>query len=193
MKLLKKIILSLFLFNKIIFANEDVIEGFEALFLKIASEAFFSEYEDEKNTTYINRDKIKNVEKKLQILYQKMEEFQEELVEIKNLKKQLQVILNDFSPTTTIIKKFKIEKFHKTETLKTKDVNITKKVEKINKLRLISSSAKVRNFPFLNSEVTRVLKRDEIIIIDNCDSFGWCKIKDKEEYIQKYLFLIKLN
>lgn len=212
-------IVSIFLLTiSFTFAEDEIgVEGFEALFLKIASEAFFSEYEDEKNITYTNRDKIKEIEEKLKVLYKVTKELKDEIKETKELKKQLSSLLSEFSPATLgeIEKIDNIEKENlelqnlklelknlkdKIATISKKEIVKSEKVSKkevkknqesyeVKKLRLISSSAKVRKTPFINSTAIKLLNRDDIVEIESCDKFGWCKIKKEEAYIEKYLFL----
>lgn len=195
--------------------------GFEALFLKIASESFFSEYEANKELLYLNQDKIERLEynfeqineylKRLSTIKQKLNSEYEDMKKLKSslisIVKELskdEIDLNLLNNSEMESLKLEIESLKsQIQTLKSlkqeplsieREDNIIYKRESqesnsTTKLKLISKSANIRETPFLTSEVLDTLNRDEIIVVDRCDKYGWCKLRDRDGYIPKYLFL----
>ncbi len=211
---MRVILLFCLIFN-LTFANSFPVEGFEALFLKIASESFFSEFERDKNMTVSNKDKLKEVDEKLKILYKTTRELKEDIKEVRELKAKLTSFLSEvsMSPLGTIEKKQneqiksnieveelkmeilmlknQLENFSTTPKKDVNNSNYTIESSEVKKLTANSKTINVRAKPSRKSKIMRVLKRGEIIQIESCNKYGWCKIQGKDEFIEKYLFLGK--
>jgi hypothetical protein len=48
------------------------------------------------------------------------------------------------------------------------------------------NSSFLRKHAFLESDTVANAQRDDILIIEKCDRYGWCKVKGKEEYIELF-------
>jgi hypothetical protein len=173
---LKKFFLFILFLSQISFAGE-ALNGLEAMFLKISSELFFSDYENEKNITHSNKNKIKEIDKKLILLDKNMKLLNADLVEVKRLKDKLNFKLKEISNDR--VKKLKIN-IH----------NIRNKNS--DKLRVAVDIARIRELPFKNSKILGILNREDIIEIKECNGYNWCKLKSKNGYIARYL-LKELN
>lgn len=211
-----------------LFANSKNIDenlnslGFEALFLKIASEAFFSEYEDGKSVTYSNQKRVQKLEKSLkdiQTFLSKLSEMKQQLdreaEDLKRTKQQLFSILKELSsseksPNIEVNNLFKrdeditylkkeIDNLKNMLDLMRKNIKKEKKISsktppkietifKDEKLKVIAQSANIRLEPFLDSNISGELKQNSIIEIESCDRYGWCKLKNSEGFVAKYLF-----
>ena len=49
----------------------------------------------------------------------------------------------------------------------------------------------LRTEAFSDALISREVKKDDVLKIEKCDSFGWCKVFDKQEYIPRYKLYVK--
>ena len=48
-------------------------------------------------------------------------------------------------------------------------------------------NSNIRKEPNSQAEIVEVVKKDTKIQIEFCDKYDWCKLKDEEKYISKFL------
>jgi len=71
--------------------------------------------------------------------------------------------------------------------------NLNKKNFKVSNFKaiVIHEKASIKNSPYQSSLIVRYVFRNDILLIKSCNKYGWCKLKDKNEYIPKYKLKIK--
>jgi ribosomal protein L4 len=146
---------------------------------KIGVTSLINDFEKEKKNIKQNSNDIEMLKKDIKYLLQQ------------NIKNKL-VVKNDTSilPQTntkdeiTILKN-KIKKLNQyIKTLKQpQNTNFIKAYIDVSK-------ASLKNSPYQNGKVIKYVYQDDILYLDGCDKYGWCKIKDKKEYIPKFKLYI---
>lgn len=152
----------------------------------------------------INSEKSKLNEKDIKALNQKVELILAELykekrvltsedmevTKVENIEKNTEV--EELKQQVILLKK-EIEKLKKVKEVKKEKINDAKpfdKKVKNNKYKTMIVSGKlinVYNRAYPNSKVLSTLKKDTVVKIEYCDSFGWCKLANKKEYVKKFL------
>ena len=151
----------------------------EMFMFKIGITSLTYDLENEKKNIYNNSSEIEQLKKDMKYLLEQ------------NIKSKL-VIKDDisFPIDNTQNKDIEILKLEN-EKLKSyiqkleKKKKITKSIKKII-AKIYAKKVSTKKIPFQNGEIVRYLYLNDIIKIENCDKYGWCKLQDKEEYIPKF-------
>lgn len=153
---MKKLILYILLLTQVI-ANEDK-SSTEAFLLKLGISSLINDFEYEKQNINQNSQDIESLKRDIKYLMQE------------NLKLKLNIkddILIEQKVVSVIQKKKEI-------------------TTKMLKLRVAVPKTSIKNSPYEKATIIRYIYKDEILIFENCNDFGWCKIKNKNEYIPKF-------
>jgi len=67
-----------------------------------------------------------------------------------------------------------------------KNLTNTKQKSSILEAIVIHQKASIKNIPYQNGKIVRYVYWHDILEIQSCDKYGWCKLKDRNEYIPKY-------
>lgn len=54
------------------------------------------------------------------------------------------------------------------------------------KLRVAVEKSTLRSSPYSTAEIIKYVYRNEILILENCSNYGWCKLLNKDLYIPKF-------
>jgi len=207
---MKKVFIFIFL-SIFIYANED-IEELETIFLKIGVEAFLKDFENEKNITANQQQMIdflssKVYEHEMELKKLSENENQKEnrvnknnnflVVERNNVNlKDLYKKIDKMEKEIKFYKNLSIKNEKKLIELKSKRINIVKNtntniINSIQEVLINKDNTVIRAKPFFDAKVLRTLKKSSAIDIESCDKYGWCKLKNEDAYIAKYLLRFK--
>jgi len=107
------------------------------------------------------------------------------LNDFSNEKDKLQLNSNDIhklkSDVEYILRQINKNKLSERRTLSAIDMN-NKEQFSIN-----SNESYIREEPYGKSKIIRQVPFGELVSISYCDEYGWCKIKNKEEYIPRFV------
>lgn len=153
----------------------------EMFLFKIGFTSLLEDFEKEKDITSLNTDDIKQLQKNVKYILQIMNKNKLEeqssfqtlnnknedrlLLEIQSLRDELNLLKLDI--------KSKKEKH--------------KELSKVKIIKVRVKEANTRKSPFIDSKVIDKLYFGEIVDIEFCNSYGWCKLKNKKQYIAKFL------
>lgn len=56
--------------------------------------------------------------------------------------------------------------------------------------RVLVDELNIKSEPYYDSNILYVLKRNDIVNIEYCDTFNWCKLKNESSFIPKHLLKI---
>jgi hypothetical protein len=177
-------------------ANDNTVKTSELeLFLfKIGFESLLKDVDINKDKSSLNESEIKNINEKIELI-------------MRELYKDNRILLNDSGKKDTLssignedLEDLKIQvSFLKEEILKLKEnkefIYNEKKEKKekaslsikLDEMRVVSNSANIYSSSFSEAKIIRNIRRNEIVLIEKCDKFSWCKIKNKNEYIKRFL------
>lgn len=197
-----KLIIALLLLFIPIFSQDEIetTDALDLLLLKIVSQAFMSDYENEKNLTRKNSEAIKSLESAIRELNKKIEELKtligkekiasigsETITSSNNISsEEARLLKSEIDALKTLLLRLISEK--KDSVDKKREI---KDEEIVNlKLELIAKVAQVKKEPSIKSNSIKSLQRGAIISVSNCNKYGWCKLKDEDGYVAKYLFSV---
>jgi hypothetical protein len=66
---------------------------------------------------------------------------------------------------------------------------LPKKKRAIREFRVVVDEMTIRSRPSADSSGLGTLRRDERVIFEVCDRFGWCRLQGREGFVPDYLFL----
>lgn len=199
--MLKYIFLLLLSLN-ILNAEEDVVKTSELeLFLfKVGFESLLKDVDITKDKSSLNEKEIKTINEKIELIMSELYKDKRILLnnsedtkspvlnkdELINLKQEILFLKEEVQKLkeTQNVKVLKEEK--KILIIKPKEIEI-KKESNTKQMRVVSDIANVYDNAFPKSNIIKKLKRDDLISIESCDSFGWCKLSSKKEYIKRFL------
>ena len=202
-----KILVMLILCLNILFSqeeNQNVVKTSELeLFLfKVGFESLLKDVDSTKNKSEINEEELKKLSSKVELIMNEV--YKEKRVlnadnnstvvinssdkqEIELLKKEIELLklqMQEFSNNKITMKNEEEKKEIKEKQIE--DIIITKTLE--NQTRKIAvDSSNIRSKPNTQAEIVEVLAIDTVIEIESCDKYDWCKLKDEEKYISKFL------
>ena len=181
----KKIVLILFL-SLSIFANENnkTKTALEMFMFKIGITSLTYDLENEKKNIFNNSSEIKALKDDIRYLLEQ------------NIKNKL-VIKDD---TTLAIEDNKSEDFNKLKIenrklkryikkleSKYKEKTVKKKnISKFKKAFVDVEKVSIKEIPFQNGKILKYLYQNDIVYIDSCNRYGWCKLENNGGYIPKY-------
>ena len=199
-----KILLYIFLLSLFLNAaeqNSEKLTPLELFLFKIGYTALISDFENEKNITSANTKDIQKLKQSIDYLLNidngKLNSKSNLLIihdkNNKNnddkLKKEINVLKDEIKSLKVYIdSQLKLNK--KPQITKREPIDVQKllsKPSKSNKMSINGQNINVRDKPFLSGKIVANLKYGDIVVIEYCNEFGWCKIKDKNQYIAKYL------
>lgn len=201
-------------FNSL-FSNENLVKTSELeLFLfKVGFESLLKDVDLTKDKSELNTQEIKSINEKVELIMSELYKDKRVLLndsnennisnfdkeELNNLKKEIAYLKSE-------ILKIKDSKLEKKETLvknknkKVKQNSIVKqnKIEKKNlkkiekkeglkKMRVATKYLAVYSRMDTDSNVIKKLEHNTIIEINTCTNAGWCRLKDENYYVRRYL------
>ncbi len=185
MKIFFMIILSL----NVLLANEvntNIVKTSELeLFLfKVGFESLLKDVDTTKNKTSLNESEIEKLKSNIEIIM-------EEVYKNKKVLKidSSNIVLESSNKNDKELKILKEEiQILKTQMKELISKNISKKTN-IKEFAIIRVKfASIRKKPFSNAQVLYKLKKGNKIYIEFCDKYGWCKLKNENKYIARYMF-----
>lgn len=182
---MKKLVLALIITINL-FAQDEKPQAtqLELFLFKIGFNSLLNDYNNSKSDISNNSEKIKELDKKMDFIITKLNQ----------LSTEDKLIIDKKAPTINTPKN--IEKVPK---IVNKNIEIITNTEnddfafvgiKDNELFQVRRQNGINLYSKPNREkavIVRTLEYKTIIKLDGCNKFDWCKIKDKEEYIPKYL------
>lgn len=201
-----KILLGLILCLNILFSedeNKNIVKTSELeLFLfKVGFESLLKDVDLTKNKTEMNEEELKKLSSKVELIMNEI--YKERRVingennssftlnnsnneEIENLKNEIALLKTQMQE----LSKNKIENKEEISVDIKKEQNdkilVTQKEETQIKIVAVDNS-NIRNEPSTQAEIVEVVKKDTQLQIEFCDKYDWCKLKDEEKYISKFL------
>ncbi len=152
----------------------------EMFLFKIGFNSLLDDVNNEKNTTKLNSDNIKELKANVKHILEILNKKQLEKISSNNIS----VNNNNNSYLEQEIAQLKEEiKLLKNKQSQPKKVQIKNTTAKT---ALVKSETYIRNTPIPEGEIVRTVYKNETILIDYCNKFGWCKLKDKWEFIAKW-------
>lgn len=197
----------------------------EMLLFKIGFTALVEEFEQEKNITLSNSERIATLEKNFELLVKFMEMTRGELLKDKDIqvkpgnsygiynteamKKELSAILNAYKKEIDHSRDAELQRLRSEVAALKRDIraivrNTSAQVEEkpraqtreqtdgkagSNRFRVVVDEMNIRQKRSAASQSIGKLKRDDTVIFDSCDQYGWCTLKGREGFVPKYLFL----
>lgn len=206
---MKKLLISTLMGLTLLSAENNVTKTSELeLFLfKIGFNALLNDVDRQKGDINLNKEEIKVLQDKMKILFDEynkksfennikesivikddnedISKLKEELLllrdEIKTLKKELQEVKTTKQEIVVIEKKTEvIPKKLEVEEIK----NSIKAV-------VLKKELRVKNRPYLDAKTIKSYYRGDILQIESCNKYQWCKVENKEEYLAKYFLQFK--
>ena len=201
-----KILLGLLLCLNILFSedeNKNIVKTSELeLFLfKVGFESLLKDVDLTKNKVEMNEEELKKLSSKVELIMNEI--YKERRVingennssftlnnsnneEIENLKNEIALLKTQMQE----LSKNKIENKEEISVDIKKEQNdkilVTQKEE--TKIKIVSvDNSNIRNEPSTQAEIVEVVKKDTQLQIEFCDKYDWCKLKDEEKYISKFL------
>jgi|GEM_PF-2069546 len=196
-------ILFVFLFSfSLAFSNENVVKTSELeLFLfKIGFNALLEDVEVTKDKSTLNEEELKKVNEKIELIMNEL--YKNNRVLLNDLEKPSQKIdnkeLENLKQEIAFLKqeiiKLKEEKETKHEIIEDSTKETIEEVVKeestkneIKKMRVASDSINLYERSTSDSNVLKQLKRDMLLDIKWCNSFGWCKLNETNGYVRRFL------
>lgn len=192
--MLKYIFLLLLSFN-ILNAEEGVVKTSELeLFLfKIGFESLLKDVDITKDKSTLNEKEIKEINEKIELIMSELYKDKRVLLnssdkvysssnidkeELSNLKNEIEFLKKEIK---------KLKEIPKVKVLKENKKYIIRNVKSnLNQMRVATSFLAVYSKQNTQTDVIRKIKRNSIIKIDNCNN-GWCKLKDEDYFVRRYL------
>ena len=201
-----KILFGLLLCLNILFSedeNKNIVKTSELeLFLfKVGFESLLKDVDLTKNKAEINEEELKKLSSKVELIMNEI--YKERRVingennssftlnnsnneEIENLKNEIALLKTQMQE----LSKNKIENKEEISVDIKKEQNdkilVTQKEE--TQIKIVSvDNSNIRNEPSTQAEIVEVVKKDTQLQIEFCDKYDWCKLKDEEKYISKFL------
>lgn len=203
---MKKLLLSLCLASSLfaqeqIEAQEDNIvktSELELFLFKIGFQSLLNDVEITKNKSSLNEEELKKLNQKVNIIMDEVYKSKRVLktdsssVVINNdvNKKEIEILRNEIALLKEQMKELQTSKAQIKEEKKEVKTKIEPKEESLTMALVKTDELYVRAKPFSDAQILYTLKKDDEIEIERCTKFGWCKLKNEEKYVAR--FLIKL-
>ena len=129
---------------------------------------------------------------KIKVMYGSYSTKEKVLNELNNLPKDLvesnKPYIERISKKQDLYKKYNKEKF-------INEIEVNENVlEKNNYIvRIRVDEVNIREKPNNDSKILEVLTKDDIVKIDFCNSYGWCKLKGEDGFLAKFLLSFEVN
>lgn len=172
-----KIIICFLISINILIANQTntvKTSELELFLFKVGFESLLKDVDITKNKSDLNEEELVNLNSKIEIIMNeiyKTKKIPFETISDKDLIKEVSNLKKEVS-------------FLKKELNKILNTNI--KITS-NKYKIKAQTANIRSKPSRNARIITVLSKDTIIDIDSCNNYNWCKFKNEEKYIARFL------
>ena len=202
-----KILLGLLLCLNILFSedeNKNIVKTSELeLFLfKVGFESLLKDVDLTKNKAEMNEEELKKLSSKVELIMNEI--YKERRVingennssftlnnsnneEIENLKNEIALLktqMQELSKNKLIENKEEIT----VDIKKEQNDKILETQKEETQIKIVSvDNSNIRNEPSTQAEIVEVVKKDTQLQIEFCDKYDWCKLKDEEKYISKFL------
>ena len=201
-----KILLGLILCLNILFSedeNKNIVKTSELeLFLfKVGFESLLKDVDLTKNKAEINEEELKKLSSKVELIMNEI--YKERRVingennssftlnnsnneEIENLKNEIALLKTQMQE----LSKNKIESKEEitVDIKKEQNDKILENQKEETQIKIVAvDNSNIRKEPNSQAEIVEVVKKDTQLQIEFCDKYDWCKLKDEEKYISKFL------
>ena len=201
-----KILLGLLLCLNILFSedeNKNIVKTSELeLFLfKVGFESLLKDVDLTKNKVEMNEEELKKLSSKVELIMNEI--YKERRVingenhssftlnnsnneEIENLKNEIALLKTQMQE----LSKNKIESKEEitVDIKKEQNDKILETQKEETQIKIVAvDNSNIRKEPNSQAEIVEVVKKDTKIQIEFCDKYDWCKLKDEEKYISKFL------
>ena len=201
-----KILLGLLLCLNILFSedeNKNIVKTSELeLFLfKVGFESLLKDVDLTKNKAEINEEELKKLSSKVELIMNEI--YKERRVingennssftlnnsnneEIENLKNEIALLKTQMQE----LSKNKIENKEEitVDIKKEQNDKILENQKEETQIKIVAvDNSNIRKEPNTQAEIVEVVKKDTQLQIEFCDKYDWCKLKDEEKYISKFL------
>lgn len=201
-----KILFGLLLCLNILFCedeNKNIVKTSELeLFLfKVGFESLLKDVDLTKNKAEINEEELKKLSSKVELIMNEI--YKERRVingennssftlnnsnneEIENLKNEIALLKTQMQE----LSKNKIESKEEitVDIKKEQNDKILENQKEETQIKIVAvDNSNIRKEPNSQAEIVEVVKKDTKIQIEFCDKYDWCKLKDEEKYISKFL------
>ena len=201
-----KILLGLLLCLNILFSedeNKNIVKTSELeLFLfKVGFESLLKDVDLTKNKAEMNEEELKKLSSKVELIMNEI--YKERRVingenhssftlnnsnneEIENLKNEIALLKTQMQE----LSKNKIENKEEitVDIKKEQNDKILENQKEETQIKIVAvDNSNIRKEPNSQAEIVEVVKKDTKIQIEFCDKYDWCKLKDEEKYISKFL------
>ena len=201
-----KILLGLLLCLNILFSedeNKNIVKTSELeLFLfKVGFESLLKDVDLTKNKAEINEEELKKLSSKVELIMNEI--YKERRVingennssftlnnsnneEIENLKNEIALLKTQMQE----LSKNKIENKEEitVDIKKEQNDKILENQKEETQIKIVAvDNSNIRKEPNSQAEIVEVVKKDTQLQIEFCDKYDWCKLKDEEKYISKFL------
>ena len=201
-----KILFGLLLCLNILFSedeNKNIVKTSELeLFLfKVGFESLLKDVDLTKNKAEINEEELKKLSSKVELIMNEI--YKERRVingennssftlnnsnneEIENLKNEIALLKTQMQE----LSKNKIESKEEitVDIKKEQNDKILETQKEETQIKIVAvDNSNIRKEPNSQAEIVEVVKKDTKIQIEFCDKYDWCKLKDEEKYISKFL------
>ena len=201
-----KILLGLLLCLNILFSedeNKNIVKTSELeLFLfKVGFESLLKDVDLTKNKVEMNEEELKKLSSKVELIMNEI--YKERRVingennssftlnnsnneEIENLKNEIALLKTQMQE----LSKNKIESKEEitVDIKKEQNDKILENQKEETQIKIVAvDNSNIRKEPNSQAEIVEVVKKDTQLQIEFCDKYDWCKLKDEEKYISKFL------
>lgn len=201
-----KILFGLLLCLNILFCedeNKNIVKTSELeLFLfKVGFESLLKDVDLTKNKVEMNEEELKKLSSKVELIMNEI--YKERRVingenhssftlnnsnneEIENLKNEIALLKTQMQE----LSKNKIESKEEitVDIKKEQNDKILETQKEETQIKIVAvDNSNIRKEPNTQAEIVEVVKKDTQLQIEFCDKYDWCKLKDEEKYISKFL------
>ena len=201
-----KILLGLLLCLNILFSedeNKNIVKTseLELFFFFFGFESLLKNVDLTKNKAEINEEELKKLSSKVELIMNEI--YKERRVingennssftlnnsnneEIENLKNEIALLKTQMQE----LSKNKIESKEEitVDIKKEQNDKILENQKEETQIKIVAvDNSNIRKEPNSQAEIVEVVKKDTKIQIEFCDKYDWCKLKDEEKYISKFL------
>ena len=201
-----KILFGLLLCLNILFCedeNKNIVKTSELeLFLfKVGFESLLKDVDLTKNKVEMNEEELKKLSSKVELIMNEI--YKERRVingenhssftlnnsnneEIENLKNEIALLKTQMQE----LSKNKIENKEEitVDIKKEQNDKILETQKEETQIKIVAvDNSNIRKEPNSQAEIVEVVKKDTQLQIEFCDKYDWCKLKDEEKYISKFL------
>jgi len=163
----------------------------ELFLFKIGFQGLLKDVDITKNKANLNEEELKKLNSKIEIIMNEIYK-DKRVINSDNIVSSKQISKDSVSSNELKILKIEIEKLKNQVALleKKKELKplLVKKVKSLDFKAFVKvEKANLRDKPLPSGNIVEVLGLNSQVEIEKCNSFSWCKIKNEEKYIARYL------